>query len=143
MAGTSTIKMKYHPVGLKSITPVIPRKDEEKLQLVEDLAKMGCEWLLLEPWALKSESMVQEFQGQRSNEWEGTIHRVSEHWTADSSAKVYNFWKEGRMRAGRIETWVDGKFKTSINPKDGHTISDCIDPREKRVLEFVIPILYP
>ena len=47
------------------------------------------------------------------------------------------------MRAGRTRTWIDGKFKTSINPKDGHAVSDCIDPRERRVLEFVIPILYP
>ena len=37
---------------------------------------------------------------------------------------------------------MDGKFETTINPKDGHAVSDCIDPREKRVLEFVIPILY-
>ena len=47
------------------------------------------------------------------------------------------------MRVGRTETWVDDKFKTSINLKDGHVISDCIDLREKRVLEFVILILYP
>ena len=46
------------------------------------------------------------------------------------------------MRAGRTKTWVDNKSKTSINPKDGHAVSDCIDPRHKRVLEFVIPILY-
>ena len=47
------------------------------------------------------------------------------------------------MRAGRTRTWIDGKFKTSINPKDGHAVSDCIDPRERRILEFVVPILYP
>ena len=47
------------------------------------------------------------------------------------------------MRARRTRTWIDGKFKTTINPKDSHAVSDCIDPREKRVLEFVIPILYP
>ena len=46
------------------------------------------------------------------------------------------------MRVGRTGTWINGKFKTSINPKDGHAVSDCIDPREKRVLEFVISILY-
>ena len=46
------------------------------------------------------------------------------------------------MRVGQTGTWIDGKFKTSINPKDGHAISDCIDPRERRILEFVIPILY-
>ena len=37
---------------------------------------------------------------------------------------------------------MDGKFKTTINSKDGHAVSDCIDPRERKVLEFVIPILY-
>ena len=38
---------------------------------------------------------------------------------------------------------MDSKFKTTINPKDGHAVSDCIDPREKKVLKFVISILYP
>ena len=47
------------------------------------------------------------------------------------------------MRTRKTKTWMDGKFKTSINPKHGHAVSDCIDPREKRILEFVIPILYP
>ena len=79
MARTSAVKTEYHSVSLKSITLIIPRKDEEKLHLVEDLAKMGCKGLLLEPCALKSESMVQEFQGQCSNEWEGTFRRDPEH----------------------------------------------------------------
>ena len=45
--------------------------------------------------------------------------------------------------AGRIDKLVDGKFRTSINPKDGYTIAKCVDLREKRVLEFIVPILYP
>ena len=68
MAGTSIVKMEFLPISLKSVIPVILGKDEEKLQLVEDLTKMGCKGLILEPWVLKSESMVQEFQGQCSNE---------------------------------------------------------------------------
>ena len=104
---------------------------------------MGCEGLLAEPWAIKSEEMVQDFQYPHSNEWEGTIRRDPERWTSDMWAETYGFRKEGRMRAGRTGTWIDGKFKTTINPKDGHAVSDCIDPRERRVLEFVIPILYP
>ena len=44
--------------------------------------------------------------------------------------------------AGRIGKLVDGKFRTSINPKDRHAIANCVDPRERRVLEFVIPIMY-
>ena len=46
------------------------------------------------------------------------------------------------MRARRTNKWIDGKFESSINPKDGYAISDCIDPRERRVLEFVVLILY-
>ena len=87
--------------------------------------------------------MVQEFQALRSNKWEGTIRKDPKHWTVDLSTEVYNFQKEGRMCAGRTGTWINGKFKTSINPKEGHAVSDCIDFRERRVLEFVIPILYP
>ena len=45
--------------------------------------------------------------------------------------------------AARIDKLVDGKFSTSINPKDGHTVADCIDLKEGRVLEFVLPILCP
>ena len=56
--------------------------------------------------------------------------------------EVYGFWKEGRKRAGRTDIWVEGKFNSSINPKDGHAVSDCIDPRKRRVLEFVVPITY-
>ena len=143
MAASRVTKVEYLPVSLKSVVPVIPRTEKEKEQLIEDLTTMGCEGLLAEPWAIKSEEMVQEFQRPRSNEWEGTIRRDPEHWTADLWADVYGFRKEGRMRAGRTGTWIDGKFKQVINPKDGHSVSDCIDPREKRVLEFVVPILYP
>ena len=46
------------------------------------------------------------------------------------------------MHAGRTRTWIDSKFETSINRKGRHAVSDCIDPREKKVLEFIIPILY-
>ena len=37
---------------------------------------------------------------------------------------------------------MDGKFSTPINQKDGHAVIDCIDPRERRVLEFIVPIMY-
>ena len=47
------------------------------------------------------------------------------------------------MRARRTDKWVDGKFDSSIDPKDGHAVNNCIDPRERRLLEFVVPILYP
>ena len=130
MAGTSSTRPEFVPVSLKAVIPVIPTEDDESKQLIEDMTKMGCEGLLAEPWAVKSETMVQEFQHPRSNEWEGTIRRDPNHWTADMWADVYGFRKEGMMRAGRTGTWVDGKFRQDINSKDGYAVSDCINPRE-------------
>ena len=45
--------------------------------------------------------------------------------------------------ARRTVKLTDGKFCTSINPKDGYIVANCVDPRERKVLEFVMPILYP
>ena len=87
--------------------------------------------------------MVQEFLLPRSNEWEWTIHRLPEKWTADSWAEVYGFKKEGRMVAGQTDRWINGKFRFPINLKDGHAVDDCIDPKERRILEFVVPLIYP
>ena len=67
MASASTINVELYPVSLRSVTPVVPRKEEEKLQLAEDLTKMGYKGLLVELWALRSEAMVQEFLHPRSN----------------------------------------------------------------------------
>ena len=61
------------PVSLRSVPAVVPKKDEEKQQLADDLTKIGCERLLAEPWAMKSKAMVRKFLHPRSNEWEGTI----------------------------------------------------------------------
>ena len=57
--------------------------------------------------------------------------------------EVYGFWKEGCKLVGRTDRWIDSKFRSPINSKDGHAVDDCIDPRERRVLKFVVPILYP
>ena len=46
------------------------------------------------------------------------------------------------MRVRRTNKWIDGKFDSSINPKDGYVVSNCVDPREQRILEFVVPIMY-
>ena len=43
---------------------------------------------------------------------------------------------------GRTDKLIEDKFLTTINPKNEHVVGDCIDPRDKRVLEFVVPILY-
>ena len=58
MEKAGTVKLELHPVSLKSVIPVAPKNEKEKELLVEDLTRMGCEGLLLQPWALKSEVMA-------------------------------------------------------------------------------------
>lgn len=58
MARTSATKTDLFPVSLKSINPAIPVSDHAKIQLVEDLEKMDCEGLILQPWSIKNEALV-------------------------------------------------------------------------------------
>jgi hypothetical protein len=45
--------------------------------------------------------------------------------------------------AGRKDEYVKDCFKELPSPKDGYAIEDCTDPRHRRVLAFLVPILYP
>ena len=109
---------------------------------MEDLIRIGCEGLLVQLWNLKNKDMAREFSQERSNKWQGIFRRDPKRWTVDMWVEIYSFLKEGRGQASRIDKFVDGKFSIQINPKDGHTVADCVDPREKRVLEFIVSILY-
>ena len=40
------------------------------------------------------------------------------------------------------DKFIDGKFRNSVNPKDGFAVADCKEAQAKRVLEFLILILY-
>ena len=68
MAKAVQVKVEFYLVSLKSVAPAISKNNAKKDMLIEDLTTMGCEGLLLEPWALKNEAVVQEFQEKRSNE---------------------------------------------------------------------------
>ena len=45
--------------------------------------------------------------------------------------------------ASQIDRFIDGKFLNLVNPKDGYAMFKCKDARARRVLEFLVPILYP
>ena len=62
----------------------------------------------------------------------------------DALADVYNFApRKGEGWASQKDTYFLGKFKAENNPKDGFYPVDCRQPRERRVIEFLLPILYP
>ena len=42
----------------------------------------------------------------------------------------------------RGEKHAEGKFAHPAHPKDGYPLSECKDPRAKRLLEFLVPIFY-
>jgi hypothetical protein len=45
--------------------------------------------------------------------------------------------------AGRKDEYVKDCFQELPSPKDGYAIEDCTDARHRRVLAFLVPILYP
>ena len=45
--------------------------------------------------------------------------------------------------ASRTNRFIDGKFSTCINPKDGYVVFEYKDIRAKQILEFLVSILYP
>ena len=45
--------------------------------------------------------------------------------------------------AKRREKYAEGKFTNPPHPKDGYLLLECKDPKARRMLEFVVSILYP
>ena len=44
--------------------------------------------------------------------------------------------------ATQAKRFAEGKFANPPHPKDGYPLPECKDPRARRMLEFVLPILY-
>ena len=63
-------------------------------------------------------------------------------WMAKRWKETYDFSKQGFEMALWTDKFTGGQFQNSTNPKDGFIISDCKDIHAKRVLEFLISILY-
>ena len=70
------------------------------------------------------------------------LRRNPKKWMAELWVEVYNFSKKGRGWDSRTNKFASGKFSTPVNPKDGYAVADCENPRERRVLEFVVLIMY-
>ena len=116
-------------------------KDRELLE--EDLRRIGCHGFLGKPWGLRMEDLVVELLGGKDNRWDGTVRQAPEKWTVKEWRKVYCFRRGGEGMASRTDRFIDGMFSGRVNPKDGYVVADCRDPRVKRVLEFLVPLLYP
>ena len=129
---------------VKPLILAIPTDDEEFQELKEDLRAMGCAGLLARPWNVQSDDMLREFLFMRGNQWDGTRRRDPKNWTPDTWAKVYGFQKivkEGW--AGRKDNLFTGKFKGEVDPKESLHPANCLNLGERRMLQFMMPILNP
>ena len=77
------------------------------------------------------------------NQYEGTIQARPESWNAEKWREAYGFSMGGEGFASWTDKFIGGKFRNAANPEDGFAIANCEDSRAKRVLEFLISILYP
>jgi hypothetical protein len=104
---------------------------------------MGCSGLLEKPWGFKDDWIVRELLDEVTNEFDNTIRATPTRWTKECWREVYNFSTGGGGLAGRKDEYVKDCFKELPSPKDGYAIEDCTDPHHRRVLAFLVPILYP
>jgi hypothetical protein len=104
---------------------------------------MGCSGLLEKPWGFKDEETVRKLLDGVSNEFDNTIRATPTRWTEEVWREVYNFNTGGGGLARRKDEYVKDCFKELPNPKDGYDIEDCTDPRHRRMLAFLAPIVHP
>ena len=139
----TTKMVKAGAMALKAVVPGVPKSVRDRELLEEDLRRIGCHGFAGKPWGLRMEDLVVELLVSEDNRWDGTVRQAPEKWTAKEWRKVYGFERGGEGMASRTDWYIDGMFSGRVNPKDGYAVADCKDPRVKRVLEFLVPLLYP
>ena len=45
--------------------------------------------------------------------------------------------------ANQTDQYIEGQFRSEADPKDGFPVRECRDSRERRLLEFLVPIVHP
>ena len=132
------------PIPLKPMVPAIPTNDEELRELGEDLQLMGCEGLLAQPLDVQDAYVLIEFKFEKGNQWLDTKRRDPESWNPNTWARVYGFSRGvGAGLACRKDGLCAKKFRGDVDLKEGLHPANCRNLRERRVLEFLMPILYP
>ena len=140
---SATRMVKAGAMILKAVVPGIPKSAKDREFLEEDLRQIGCHGVMGKPWGLCMEDLVVELLGEKDNWWHGTVRQAPEKWTAKEWRKVYGFSREGEGMASRTDRFIDGNFFGRVKPKDIYAVVDCKESRAKRVLEFLVPLLYP
>ena len=56
--------------------------------------------------------------------------------------EVYEFPSGGAGLANRMDSYIEGRFMHQVDPKDGYAVGDCRNSRQRRILEFLVPIVH-
>ena len=123
--------VKAGAMALKAVVLGVPKSAKDRELLEEDLRQIRCYRLMGKPWGLRMEGMVAELLGNKDNQWHRTVHQAPEKWTAKEWQKVYGFAREGEGMSSRMDRFIDSKFSTWINPKDGFAVSECKEARAR------------
>ena len=134
--------VKASAMAFKTVVPGIPKSVKDWELLEEDLRWIGCHGLMEKPWGLRMEEMVSELMSDKDNRWHGTVCQAPKKWTTKEWRKVYGFAREGKGMASRTDRFIDGKFSARVNPKDRFAVAECKEARARRVLDFLVPLLY-
>ena len=86
--------------------------------------------------------MIWEQKAERSNIFDNTIRDRPKEWTTRVWREVYKFLPGGNRMANQTDQYVEGKFLHDVDPKDGFPVRECRDARERRILEFLVPIVH-
>ena len=117
--------------------------------LEQDLYGLGCRGLLRRPWNIKNKDFVREFvmiqekQAKQSNIFDSTMQDRLEDWTAGVWRGIYQFLPRRNGMANWTDKFGEGKFLRDVNPKDGFPVREYRNDQERRVLEFLVPIVHP
>ena len=72
-----------------------------------------------------------------------TIRDRPESWTSGIWGEVYDFQPGGSGLAHRTDLYIESKFRNDADPKDAFPVRDWRESRERRLLEFLVPIVHP
>ena len=131
------------PITLRVSSPGILANKQEKEDLISDLRRMGCEGFIHRPWELRNEKIVRELLEGVTEVEPSSIRGVPNRWSTESWRRIYQLPTAGLGLAARTDKYHQGKFLNPVNSKDGFVVVDCEDRRERRVLEFMVSLLYP
>ena len=87
--------------------------------------------------------MLKELKTGAPNQFESTIRAKPNMWTTVTWRKTYGFGPDGAGFCARNEDFTPGRFSGPVHSKDRYLMNDCSNPRVRRVLEFLVSIMFP